>query len=149
MMRSRMETLTTASSKSATLQRLAALLPPGRVMTGPAQLSAYESDGLTAFQARPLAVVVPESPDEVVAVVRFCHAEKLPFAADSFDRQRVLPVHQCDGVLDAHRIERHGIGKALLGEDVRAVAGHRTPESRGNRRGAEVERQTQRGHKNL
>ena len=50
-------------------------------MRGPAQLAAYESDGLTAFRARPLAVVVPESPDEVIALVRFCHAEKLPFVA--------------------------------------------------------------------
>jgi glycolate oxidase len=63
------------------VRRLIALLPPGRVMVGPAQLAAYESDGLTAFQATPLAIVVPESQDEVVAVVRFCHAEKLPFVA--------------------------------------------------------------------
>jgi glycolate oxidase len=69
-----------APNHSAALRRLAALLP-GRVMDGPAQLAAYESDGLTAFQARPLAVVVPETTDEVIAVVRFCHAEKLAFVA--------------------------------------------------------------------
>ena len=63
------------------LRRLAALLPAGRVMAGPAQLAAYESDGLTAFQATPLAVVVPETADEVVTLVRFCHDEKLPFVA--------------------------------------------------------------------
>ena len=45
----------------AVIHRLTALLPPGRVMSGPAQLAAYESDGLTAFHARPLAVVVPEA----------------------------------------------------------------------------------------
>lgn len=50
-------------------------------MRGPAQLAAYESDALTAFHARPLAIVVPESQEEVIAVVRFCHAEKLPFVA--------------------------------------------------------------------
>ena len=66
---------------AAVIHRLTALLPPGRVMTGPAQLAAYESDGLTAFQATPLAVVVPETQDEVIAVVRFCHTEKLPFVA--------------------------------------------------------------------
>src|SRR5687768_13008872 len=66
---------------SAVLQRLAALLPPERFMSGPAQLAAYESDGLTAFRTRPLAIVVPESQDEVIALVRFCHAEKLPFVA--------------------------------------------------------------------
>lgn len=63
------------------LRRLAALLPAGRVLTGPAHLAAYESDGLTAFQATPLAIVVPETQDETIAVVRFCHAEKLPFVA--------------------------------------------------------------------
>jgi glycolate oxidase len=81
MMRVRMATFVTDAPILATLRRLTALLPAGRVMSGPAQLAAYESDGLTAFQATPLAVVVPETQDEVVAVVRFCHAEKLPFVA--------------------------------------------------------------------
>src|SRR5881628_3041619 len=63
------------------IARLAALLPLGRLMELPAQLAAYESDGLTAFHAKPLAVVAPETQDEVIAVVRFCHAEKLPFVA--------------------------------------------------------------------
>lgn len=63
------------------IQRLTALLPKGRVLSGAAQVAAYESDGLTAFKAQPLAVVVPETQDEVIATVRFCHAEKLPFVA--------------------------------------------------------------------
>ncbi|MGH7943943.1 MAG: FAD-binding oxidoreductase, partial [Opitutaceae bacterium] len=70
-----------SESNQAVIRRLTALLAPGRVMSGPAQLAAYESDGLTAFHARPLAVVVPETQDEVVKAVRFCHAEKLPFVA--------------------------------------------------------------------
>lgn len=49
------------------------------MLTGPAQLAAYESDGLTAYRTRPLAVAIPETTDEVVALVRFCHQEKLPF----------------------------------------------------------------------
>jgi glycolate oxidase len=68
-------------SDPAILRRLTALLPPGRVMCGEAPLAAYESDGLTAFQTRPLAVAVPETQEEVIALVRFCHAEKLPFVA--------------------------------------------------------------------
>jgi glycolate oxidase len=66
---------------SAALRRLVALLPAGRVLEGPAQLAAYESDGLTAFKTLPLAVVVPETSDEVIKVVRFCHAERIPFVA--------------------------------------------------------------------
>ncbi len=63
------------------LHRLAGLLPPGRVLREPAPLAAYESDGLTAFHAKPLAVVMPETADEVVATVRFCHEERIPFVA--------------------------------------------------------------------
>ncbi len=76
-----MDTLTAAPSTSAVLRRLTALLPAGRVLLGSAQRAAYESDGLTAFQTSPLAVVVPETQDEVIAVVRFCQKEKLPFVA--------------------------------------------------------------------
>jgi glycolate oxidase len=50
-------------------------------MTRPEQLAAYESDALTAFRTRPLAIAIPETTDEVVALVRFCHQERLPFVA--------------------------------------------------------------------
>ena len=63
------------------LSRLSALLPLGRVLRQPAHLVAYESDALTAFSAPPLAIVVPETADEVVSIVRFCHGEALPFVA--------------------------------------------------------------------
>jgi glycolate oxidase len=66
---------------AAVLQRLAAMMPPGRFLERPEQLAAYESDGLTAFRARPSAVVIPETAEEVIALVRFCHAERLPFVA--------------------------------------------------------------------
>jgi glycolate oxidase len=68
-------------SLSPIIRRLTALLPPGRVLAEPAQLAAYETDGLTAFPERPIAIVVPETQDEVVSAVRFCHAEKIPFVA--------------------------------------------------------------------
>ena len=66
---------------STTLQRLQALLKPEQLLLRPEQLTAYESDGLTAFRQRPLAVAIPETSDEVIALVRFCHEEKLPFVA--------------------------------------------------------------------
>jgi glycolate oxidase len=66
---------------AAVLQRLAAMMPPGRFLERPEQLAAYESDGLTAFRARPSAVVIPETAEEVIALVRFCHGERLPFVA--------------------------------------------------------------------
>jgi glycolate oxidase len=63
------------------LNRLSALLPSDRVMARPEQLAAYESDGLTAFRATPLAVAVPETAEEVIALVRLCREERLPFVA--------------------------------------------------------------------
>lgn len=66
---------------TAALQRVAALLPPGRLLAQAQQLAAYESDGLTAFRERPLAVAMPESAEEVIALVRLCHEEGLPFVA--------------------------------------------------------------------
>ena len=63
------------------LERLRAVFPAERMLTGPAQLGAYESDALTAFHSRPLAIVVPETQDEVITAVRLCHELALPFVA--------------------------------------------------------------------
>ncbi|HEY5551927.1 MAG TPA: FAD-linked oxidase C-terminal domain-containing protein, partial [Opitutaceae bacterium] len=63
------------------LSRLAALLPPGRLLDRPEHLAAYESDGLTAYRAAPLAIVVPETVEEVISIVQFCATERLPFVA--------------------------------------------------------------------
>jgi glycolate oxidase len=66
---------------SAAVHRLTSLLPAERLLFQPEQLAAYESDALTAFRTSPLAVAIPETADEVIALVRFCHQEKLPFVA--------------------------------------------------------------------
>jgi glycolate oxidase len=52
-----------------------------RLLTEPAQLAAFGSDGLTAFNEQPLAVVLADSIDEVVGAVRTCHAVGVPFVA--------------------------------------------------------------------
>ncbi|HEX9810366.1 MAG TPA: FAD-linked oxidase C-terminal domain-containing protein [Alphaproteobacteria bacterium] len=51
------------------------LMPGGRVIDRAAELSAYESDGLTAYRQQPLIVALPADRDEVAAVLRFCGAE--------------------------------------------------------------------------
>ncbi len=66
---------------SRVLECLAAMLPPGALLTAPPALAAYESDGLTAFHARPAAVALPGTANEVIDLVRFCLAESLPFVA--------------------------------------------------------------------
>src|SRR5690606_6990637 len=46
-----------------------------------AQLSAFESDALTAFAVRPRAVVMPESAQEVIDAVRLCRQAGVPLVA--------------------------------------------------------------------
>src|SRR5262245_29251098 len=63
------------------LARFSEIPPPDRILAAPAELAAYESDGLTAFHSRPAAVLVPESADEVVQCVRLCAELGVPFVA--------------------------------------------------------------------
>ncbi len=63
------------------LYALGKLYPSTRLFTRKSQLVAYESDGLTAFRAEPLAVVVPESQEEVIETVRLCYQSQTPFLA--------------------------------------------------------------------
>ena len=60
---------------------LSKMFPADRLLTQGVHLLAYESDALTAFRSRPTAVVIPESADEVIAVVRLCHKHGVPFVA--------------------------------------------------------------------
>jgi glycolate oxidase len=55
--------------------------PADRVLVEPSRLAPYESDALTAFSARPEAVVLAESREEVIDLVRLCHREDVPFVA--------------------------------------------------------------------
>ena len=55
---------------AALVAELARLLPPGAVLSDPASLFVYESDGFTIAKARPAAVVFPTTTEQVVAVVK-------------------------------------------------------------------------------
>lgn len=57
------------------------IFPADRLLTQPAQLIPYESDALTAYRARPLAVVLPETQQEVIDAVRLCNRLGMPFVA--------------------------------------------------------------------
>jgi glycolate oxidase len=60
---------------------MAGICGSGNVITDPQQLRTYECDGLTAHRSTPGLVVLPESAEQVAAVVRECAARKLPFVA--------------------------------------------------------------------
>ncbi len=70
-----------AGDRDGLLRDLRALLPPDRLLTTPEDLFAYECDGQTLDRALPLAVVFPETTAEVSAVVKSCHARRMPFVA--------------------------------------------------------------------
>jgi glycolate oxidase len=60
---------------------LSRLLPPGAVIDRPEELKTYECDGLTGHRVIPSLVVLPETTEQVQAVVRACHAASVPFVA--------------------------------------------------------------------
>jgi glycolate oxidase len=60
---------------------LAALLPPGSLLTAPEDTRPYECDGLTLYRELPGAVALPEIEGQVVEILRFCHAARIPVVA--------------------------------------------------------------------
>ncbi len=60
---------------------LAAICGRDHVLTDPMQLRTYECDGLTAHRCSPGLVVLPQSADQVAAIVRACAAAQIPFVA--------------------------------------------------------------------
>jgi glycolate oxidase len=63
------------------LADLEALLPPDRRVVAPEDLFSYECDAQTLDRALPLAVVFPETTEEVSKIVRACAKRDVPFLA--------------------------------------------------------------------
>ncbi len=60
---------------------LAPLLPDGGVITDRQRLRTYECDGLAQYAVIPALVVLPETAEQVAAVVRACAEHRIPFVA--------------------------------------------------------------------
>ena len=56
-------------------------LPRANVLTEPSELIPYECDGLSAYRQHPMAVVLPETLDQVVHVLRTCRERGVPVVA--------------------------------------------------------------------
>jgi len=52
---------------------LRAICPGESTISEPLRLKPYETDGLSAYRQPPLAVVLPNTTDQVAAVMRYCH----------------------------------------------------------------------------
>jgi len=61
--------------------QLAAILAPSSLLVTAEETRPYECDGLTLFRAQPAAVVLPETESQVAAILRICHAARIPVVA--------------------------------------------------------------------
>jgi glycolate oxidase len=62
-------------------KELRAIVGEHGLITSPEELHTYECDGLTNFRVMPRAVLLPVSVEQVQAIVRICHRERIPFVA--------------------------------------------------------------------
>ncbi len=67
--------------EAAFLAELSKIYSNDKLLTKNAQLFTYESDALTSYQVRPLAVVLPETQNEVIQTVHICSEFGVPFVA--------------------------------------------------------------------
>ena len=63
------------------LHELRELVGDRGLIASPEELHTYECDGLTNFRVMPLAVLLPSDTQQVQAIVRVCHRERIPFVA--------------------------------------------------------------------
>jgi glycolate oxidase len=70
-----------AARKAEVSAALARVLPVAAILTRREQTSPYECDGLTAFRATPMIVVLPENEQELAATLKVCHRLRVPVVA--------------------------------------------------------------------
>ena len=79
---------------------LRTIVPGEGVISAERAMRPYESDGLTAYKQLPMVVVLPETTDQVAAVLRYCHdngVRVVPRGAGTSLSGGALPL--VDGVL--------------------------------------------------
>lgn len=70
-----------AARQAEVVQALSQHLPAHTLLWQPEDTTPYECDGLTAYRQRPLVVALPETYEQVQAVLKTCHALKVPVVA--------------------------------------------------------------------
>ena len=65
----------------ALVEALQAVLPTHALLWHTEDVTPYECDGLTAYRQRPMAVALPETEEQVQAVLKACHALQVPVVA--------------------------------------------------------------------
>lgn len=67
--------------RQAIVTALRGLLPAHALLYQDEETVPYECDGLTAYRQRPLVVALPETDEQVAAVLQACHQEQIPVVA--------------------------------------------------------------------
>ncbi|MEN9384014.1 MAG: hypothetical protein RL323_1157, partial [Pseudomonadota bacterium] len=70
-----------AARQQQVVSALQATLPAHALLHTPEDTTPYECDGLTAYRQRPLVVALPETYEQVQAVLKACHALQVPVVA--------------------------------------------------------------------
>lgn len=109
--------MTRTDEGSELVDSLLALLPPGQVLTRSEDVEPYGSDWATRFGGSPAAVVFPKSVAEIVAVVNWARAARVPLVpsggrtglsggAAAGAREVVLSLGRMRGVLEFDPVDR-------------------------------------------
>jgi glycolate oxidase len=69
------------SIQSTVLSALREVLPADSLLVGREQTAPFECDGLTVFRQMPLAVALPDTEEQVRAILRICHSARVPIVA--------------------------------------------------------------------
>jgi len=75
------DALDRATRQAEVVHALQAVLPAHALLYTPEDTTPYECDGLTAYRQRPLCVALPETYDQVQAVLKVCHLLGVPVVA--------------------------------------------------------------------
>jgi glycolate oxidase len=76
-----LESIQHSDRQATVVQALLAALPAHALLWNREDTTPYECDGLTAYRQRPLVVALPETYEQVQAVLRTCHALDVPVVA--------------------------------------------------------------------
>jgi glycolate oxidase len=91
---------TVMARRNSIVKALRTMVPDECVIAAEREMSAYESDGLTAYRQMPLVVVLPETTQQVSTILRYCYDEGIkvvPRGAGTSLSGGALPL--ADGVL--------------------------------------------------
>ena len=75
------ESLSKTELQTQVVRALSAYLPAHALLYHTEDTTPYECDGLTAYRQRPLVVALPETAEQVAAVLRTCHSLNVPVVA--------------------------------------------------------------------